>query len=96
MDVLGRGVDVGVSEQRLHDGEVDAGLGQGGAEGVAKRVRMSSGDLGLGAVIAKDAAKARSREGPAAVGARMSSGEPTWRRSLLGCRRAPGPCRSRS
>jgi len=34
--------------------------------------------------------------GPAAVGARMSSGEPTWRRSLLGCRRAPGPCRSRS
>ena len=34
--------------------------------------------------------------GPAAVGARRSSGEPTWRRSLLGCRRAPGPCRSRS
>ena len=29
--------------------------------------------------------------GPAAVGARMSSGEPTWRRSLLGCRRAPRP-----
>ena len=34
--------------------------------------------------------------GPAAVGARMSSGEPTWRCSLPGCRRAPGPCRSRS
>ena len=34
--------------------------------------------------------------GPAAVGARISSGEPTWRRWLLGCRRAPGPCRSRS
>jgi hypothetical protein len=31
VDIPGRGIDMSVPEQGLHHGEVDAGLGQGGA-----------------------------------------------------------------
>ena len=40
MDVAGGGVDVGVTEQRLHHRQIHSGLGQCGPERVPQRVRV--------------------------------------------------------
>ena len=57
-----------MAEQSLHHREVDAGLGQGGAEGVPQRVRVPGGDPGDLAVIAEDAAQPGLRQRLPAVG----------------------------
>lgn len=59
MNVAGSGIDVGVPEQGLHHRQVDAGLGQHGAEGVPQRVWMSTGDSGDLPVVPEDRAQAR-------------------------------------
>ena len=54
VDVAGGGVDVRVSQQGLHHGQVHAGLGQRGAEGVPQRVRCPGRDPSGGPVVAED------------------------------------------
>lgn len=61
MDIGQRGVDMVMAQQRLHDGQVDAGLGQRGAKGVTQRVRVARRHPAAGAVITKHRAQ------PAAV-----------------------------
>jgi hypothetical protein len=45
-----------MAQQRLHHRQVDPGLGQRSAEGVAQRVRVPADDPGQPAVIAEDRA----------------------------------------
>ncbi len=53
MDIGQSGVDVIVPHQRLHDRQINAGLGQCGAEGVTQRVRVAGRHPGPRAVVAK-------------------------------------------
>ncbi len=53
MDIGRGGIHVVMAHKRLEDGEVYAGFGQGRAEGMAERVRMTSLHTGPNAVIAK-------------------------------------------
>jgi hypothetical protein len=46
MNVSGGRVDMGVAEQSLHYCEVDAGLGQGSAEGVPECMGVTAGHAG--------------------------------------------------
>ncbi len=68
MDVTGGRVDVGMAEQGLHDGEINARFGECGAERVAKCVRMTAWDTSRRPVIAKDRAQARRSQRLTAVG----------------------------
>ncbi len=54
MDVAGGGVDVGVTEQRLHHGQINPCLSQRGPEGVPQRMRMPGRHSGARPVIAED------------------------------------------
>src|SRR5580765_4235364 len=53
MNVRHRRIDVIVAHQRLEDGEVHSGLGQGSTESVPQCVRMASWHTGPRAVIAE-------------------------------------------
>ena len=68
VDVTGGRVDVGMTKQRLHDGEIDARFGERGAEGVPECVRMAAWDTSRRPVIAKDRAQARRGQWLTAVG----------------------------
>ena len=68
MDVTGGRVDVGMTKQSLHNGEIDARFGKRGAEGVPKRVRVAAWDASRRPVIAKDRAQARRSQRLTAVG----------------------------
>ncbi len=57
MDIGGRGIDMVVTHQRLQHRQVHPGLGQGGAERVPQRVRMTGRHPGDRPVIAKHRAQ---------------------------------------
>lgn len=52
-----------VAQQCLHDGQIDAGLGQRRPESVPQRMRVAGGHSRAGAVVAKDRPQPRGREG---------------------------------
>ncbi len=62
MDVGRGGVDVVMAHERLDHGEVDARLGQRGAEAVAQRMGVPGGDAGLGTVVAEHGPQPRRGE----------------------------------
>ena len=77
MNVSGGRVDMGVAEQSLHYCEVDAGLGQGSAEGVPECMGVTAGHAGGDPVVTKDRAQARWREG-LAPGRTLGHHEQPW------------------
>ena len=46
VDVTGGGIDVSVTEERLHHREIDTGLGEDCSERVTQRVRVPAGHPG--------------------------------------------------
>jgi hypothetical protein len=62
MNVTGGGINMGMTQQGLHHGQINASFRQRGAERVAQRVGVAGDDSRLDTVIAKDGVKARRRE----------------------------------
>lgn len=56
MNVTGGGINMGMTQQGLHHGQIKASFRQRGAERVAQRVGVAGDDSRLDAVIAKDGA----------------------------------------
>ena len=69
MNVTGGGINMGMPQQGLHHGQINASFRQSGAERVAQSMRITGDDSGDDAVVTKDGAQARRGEWHATSGA---------------------------